>query len=61
MNARCAPHRLLGWELGAAGRTLTTADKAKAINDDRATLLQGIGGAVILLGALHLPPAPAWR
>jgi hypothetical protein len=34
-------------------RTLPAADKAKAkaINDVRATLLQGIGGAVILLGA----------
>jgi hypothetical protein len=38
-------------ELGAAGRTLTDADKAKAINDLRASLLQGIGVAVILLGA----------
>jgi hypothetical protein len=45
------PQWLVGWELGASARTLTAADKAKAINDVRATLLQGIGGAVILLGA----------
>ena len=32
-------------------RTLAAAERAKAINDVRATLLQGIGGAVILLGA----------
>jgi hypothetical protein len=31
--------------------TLTAADKAKSINDVRVTLLQGIGGAVLLLGA----------
>jgi hypothetical protein len=40
-----------GLELGAAGRTLGDADKAKAVNDLRASLLQGIGGAVVLLGA----------
>jgi hypothetical protein len=45
------PEWLVRWELGAQVRTLSTADKAKAINDIRATLLQGIGGAVILLGA----------
>jgi hypothetical protein len=45
------PQWLVRWELGAATRTLTAADKARAINDVRATLLQGIGGAVILLGA----------
>jgi hypothetical protein len=45
------PQWLVRWELGASARTLTVADKAKAINDVRATLLQGVGGAVILLGA----------
>jgi uncharacterized protein YjbI with pentapeptide repeats len=45
------PQWLVGWELGAATRTLTAADRAKAINDVRGTLLQGIGGAAILLGA----------
>jgi len=47
------PQWLLGWELGAPARTLAAADRAKAINDVRATLLQGIGGAVILLGAYY--------
>ena len=45
------PRWLVQWELGASVRTLTSADRAKAINDVRATLLQGIGGAVLLLGA----------
>lgn len=45
------PQWFVGWELGAAARTLTAADRAKAINDVRSTLLQGVGGAVILLGA----------
>jgi uncharacterized protein YjbI with pentapeptide repeats len=45
------PAWLVHWELGAQARTLSPADKAKAMNDVRATLLQGIGGAVILLGA----------
>jgi hypothetical protein len=45
------PQWLVRWELGAQARTLSSADKAKAINDVRATLLQGVGGAVILLGA----------
>jgi uncharacterized protein YjbI with pentapeptide repeats len=45
------PKLLVGWDLGTPARTLTAADKAKAINDVRTTLLQGIGGAVILLGA----------
>ena len=45
------PQSLVRWELGAQARTLTAADKVKAINDIRATLLQGIGGAVLLLGA----------
>jgi hypothetical protein len=45
------PAWLVRWELGAQARTLSPADKAKAMNDVRATLLQGIGGAVILLGA----------
>jgi len=44
------PQWLVGWELGASAHTLTAADRAKAINDVRATLLQGIGGAVLLLG-----------
>jgi len=44
------PQWLVGWELGASAHTLTPADHAKAINDVRATLLQGIGGAVLLLG-----------
>jgi uncharacterized protein YjbI with pentapeptide repeats len=45
------PQWLVRWELGAPAGTLSAADKAKAINDVRTTLLQGIGGAVILLGA----------
>jgi len=45
------PQWLVRWELGAQARTLAAADRAKAINDVRATLLQGVGGAVILLGA----------
>jgi hypothetical protein len=45
------PQWLVSWELGASAHTLPGADKAKAINDVRATLLQGIGGAVLLLGA----------
>ena len=45
------PQWLVHWELGATASSLSPADKAKAINDVRATLLQGIGGAVILLGA----------
>jgi Pentapeptide repeats (8 copies) len=45
------PRCLVQWELGASVRTLTAADRAKAINDVRVTLLQGIGGAVLLLGA----------
>jgi uncharacterized protein YjbI with pentapeptide repeats len=45
------PSWLVHWELGPAARTLTASDMAKAINDVRATLLQGIGGAVLLLGA----------
>jgi hypothetical protein len=45
------PQWLIDWELGAQARTLTAADRAKAVNDVRATLLQGIGGAVLLLGA----------
>jgi uncharacterized protein YjbI with pentapeptide repeats len=45
------PQQLIDWELGSRVRTLSPADLAKAINDVRATLLQGIGGAVVLLGA----------
>jgi uncharacterized protein YjbI with pentapeptide repeats len=45
------PQWLVRWELGAQASTLAAADRAKAINDVRVTLLQGIGGAVILLGA----------
>jgi hypothetical protein len=45
------PQWLVRWELGAQTRALTAADKAKAINDVRTTLLQGIGGTVLLLGA----------
>jgi hypothetical protein len=45
------PQWLVRWELGASAHTLNPVDNAKAINDVRATLLQGIGGAVILLGA----------
>src|SRR6266508_1184660 len=45
------PQWLVHWQLGATASSLSPADKAKAINDVRATLLQGIGGAVILLGA----------
>jgi Pentapeptide repeats (8 copies) len=43
------PQWLVGLELGDAARTLSAAERAKAINDVRATLLQGIAGAVILL------------
>jgi len=45
------PQWLVRWELGADARALSAADRAKAINDVRTTLLQGIGGAVLLLGA----------
>jgi hypothetical protein len=45
------PQWLVRWELGAQAHGLTAADKAGAINDVCATLLQGIGGAVLLLGA----------
>ncbi len=45
------PQWLVRWELGASASTLSAADQAKAINDVRATLLQGIGGVAILLGA----------
>jgi uncharacterized protein YjbI with pentapeptide repeats len=45
------PQWLVRWELGASARMLTPTDHAKAINDVRGTLLQGIGGAVLLLGA----------
>jgi hypothetical protein len=46
-----APEWLMQKELGAAAGTLTAPERAKAINDVRGTLLQGIGGAVLLLGA----------
>ena len=45
------PQWLVEWDLGTLARTLTAADRAKAINDVRSSLLQGIGGAVLLLGA----------
>jgi len=44
------PQRLIDWELGRKARTLNPSDLAKAINDVRTTLLQGIAGVVILLG-----------
>jgi Pentapeptide repeats (8 copies) len=50
------PQWLVGWELGASARTLTATEKVKAINDVRATLLQGIGGFILLAGA-----AATWR
>jgi hypothetical protein len=45
------PQWLVRWELGTPAPTLSAADRVKAINDVRTTLLQGIGGAVLLLGA----------
>jgi uncharacterized protein YjbI with pentapeptide repeats len=45
------PEWLVRWELGAPVDKLPPAEKAKAINDIRTTLLQGIGGAVLVLGA----------
>jgi uncharacterized protein YjbI with pentapeptide repeats len=45
------PQMLVDWELGAQAGRLTATDRAKAINDVRATLLQGLAGAAILLGA----------
>jgi hypothetical protein len=45
------PQWLVRWELGTLAPTLSAAEQAKAINDVRATLLQGIGGAVLILGA----------
>jgi hypothetical protein len=45
------PQWLVDWELDVPVHTFTVADKAQAINDVRTTLLQGIGGAVLLLGA----------
>src|SRR6266511_4073490 len=47
------PQWLVRWELGAQARTLAAAERAKATNDVRATLLQGVGGVVILLGAYY--------
>jgi hypothetical protein len=44
------PQWLVERELGAATSTLTAAERAKAINDVRTTLLQGIGGAAVLVG-----------
>jgi hypothetical protein len=44
------PQWLVRWELGDAAPTLSAAERAKAMNDVRATLLQGIGGAAILVG-----------
>lgn len=45
------PQRLVRWELGAPMRAVNDGDKAKGINDVRTTVLQGIGGALLLLGA----------
>jgi hypothetical protein len=45
------PQWLVSWELGAQVQNLNPAEKAKAINDVRATVLQAIGGVAILLGA----------
>jgi hypothetical protein len=45
------PLWLLQWELGGQTRTLAAADRATAINDIRTTLLQGIGGVLLVLGA----------
>jgi hypothetical protein len=50
------PRWLVGWELGAPARTLTATEKLNAINDVRSTLLQGIGGLILLAGA-----AATWR
>lgn len=49
----CARNPTMARALGTwpSARTLSPADNAKAINAVRATLVQGIGGAVILLGA----------
>ena len=44
------PQWLVEQELGASMRTLTAAERAKAINDVRTTLLQGVGGAAVLVG-----------
>ena len=59
------PWWLVRWELGAQARALTAADKAKAINDVRTTLLQGIGGTVLLLGfrchGNYRPAVSRWR
>jgi hypothetical protein len=44
------PQRLIDWELGSRVHALSPSDLAKAINDVRATLLQGIGGVIVLLG-----------
>jgi hypothetical protein len=46
------PQWLVERELGASTRTLTAAERAKAINDVRTTLLQGVGGAAVLVGVL---------
>jgi hypothetical protein len=45
------PQRLIDSELGGRANLLTPSELAKAINDIRTTLLQGIGGLVVLLGA----------
>jgi hypothetical protein len=44
------PQWLVRWDLGALARTLSAADRAKAINDVRTTLLQGLGGVALLVG-----------
>ncbi|MFG2078058.1 pentapeptide repeat-containing protein [Nonomuraea maritima] len=42
------PRYLLVWDLGTAG---PPADRATAVNNIRTTLLQGVGGLVLLIGA----------
>jgi hypothetical protein len=45
------PRWLVRQDLGVSESSLRAAEKAKVINDIRTTLLQGIAGTVILLGA----------
>jgi hypothetical protein len=51
-SALVFPRWLVQWGLGASPDTLDPPDLAKAINDVRTTLLQGIGGVVVLAGGI---------
>ncbi|WP_345546941.1 hypothetical protein [Streptomyces lannensis] len=50
-----APRYLLSWDAPST----PAADRAKAVNDIRTTLLQGLAGVALLIGAffVKLPPS----